>query len=82
MKINGIGADNITVDAGVETGAPEFGPGAFPAHRYGLARGWKMLENLANTAELRRGQCSLFVGAMNHVGGVAGWARIFARCVR
>ena len=82
VKINGIGADNISVDAGVETGAPEFGPGAFPAHRYGLARGWKMLENLVNTAELRTGQCDLFVGAMNHIGGVAGWARIFARCVR
>ena len=41
-----------------------------------------MLENLANTAELRTGQCDLFVGAMNHTGGVAGWARIFARCVR
>jgi kynurenine formamidase len=39
-----------------------------------------MLENLANTADLRAGQCNLFVGAMNHVGGVAGWARILASC--
>ncbi|MEE8245081.1 MAG: cyclase family protein [Pseudomonadales bacterium] len=81
IRINGIGADNLTVDAGEETGAPDLAAGAFPAHRLGLARGWKMLENLANTAELRTG-CTLFVGAMNHRGGVAGWARIFARCTR
>ena len=81
IRINGIGADNLTVDAGEETGAPDFAAGAFPAHRHGLARGWKMLENLANTAELRTG-CTLFVGAMNHRGSVAGWARIFARCTR
>ena len=82
IRINGIGADNITVDAGEDTGAPEFGPGAFPAHLHGLQRGWKMLENLRNTAELLGGNCTLFVGAMNHRGGVAGWARIFASCVR
>ena len=33
-------------------------------------------------AELGAGERSLFIGAMNHRGGVAGWARIFARCVR
>ena len=82
VRINGIGADNLTVDAGEGTGAPEFGPGAFPAHLYGLQRGWKMLENLANTAELGDGSCTLFVGAMNHRGGVASWARIFASCVQ
>ncbi|MEE8244567.1 MAG: cyclase family protein [Pseudomonadales bacterium] len=82
IRINGIGADNLTVDAGDATGAPDFAAGAFPAHRYGLARGWKMLENLANTAAISTGKCTLFVGAMNHRGGVAGWARIFARCVR
>ena len=82
VRINGIGADNLTVDAGESTGAPEFGPDSFPAHVCGLERGWKLLENLANTAELGTGQCNLFVGAMNHTGGVAGWARIFASCVR
>lgn len=80
IRINGIGADNLTVDAGDATGAPDFAAGAFSAHRYGLARGWKMLENLANTADIGTGKCTLFVGAMNHRGSVAGWARIFARC--
>ena len=70
------------MDTGENTGAPEFGAGAFPAHLRGLQRGWKMLENLTNTAELGTGKCTLFVGAMNHRGGVAGWARIFARCIR
>ncbi len=40
-----------------------------------------MLENLANTAAISTVKCTLFVGAMNHRGSVAGWARIFARCV-
>lgn len=82
VRLNGLGADNLTVDAGENADAPKFGPGAFPAHLYGLQRGWKLLENLTNTAELGNGSCLLFVGAMNHMGGVAGWARIFARCVR
>jgi kynurenine formamidase len=80
IKINGIGVDNLTVDAGENAGAPKFGPGAFPAHLRGLQRGWKLLENLTNTAELGKGPCKLFVGAMNHIGGVASWARIFASC--
>ena len=82
VHINGVGADNLTVDAGENTGAPTFGPGAFPAHVKGLPRGWKLLENLANTAAIGRRPCMLYVGAMNHIGGVAGWARIFASCAR
>ena len=78
MNIN----HNLTVDAGENTGAPTFGPGAFPAHVKGLPRGWKLLENLANTAALGQRPCMLYVGAMNHIGGVAGWARIFASCAR
>jgi len=80
VKINGIGMDNLSVDAGEDLTAPS--PGAFPAHTRGLQRGWKLLENLTNTAELGNGQCTLYVGAMNHIGGVAGWARIFASCSR
>jgi kynurenine formamidase len=80
VRINGIGVDNLTVDAGENAGAPKFGPGAFPAHVRGLQRGWKLLENLTNTAELGKGPCMMFVGAMNHIGGVASWARIFASC--
>jgi kynurenine formamidase len=80
VRINGLGADNLTVDAGGNAGSPRFSSGAFPAHVRGLQRGWKLLENLTNTGELRNGECMLFVGAMKHVGGVAGWARIFASC--
>ena len=68
--------------AGESAGAPTFGPGAFPAHRKGLPREWKLLENLANTAALGQRRCVLYVGAMNHIGGGAGWARIFASCAR
>ena len=82
VRINGIGVDNLTVDAGENAGWPKFEAGAFPVHVRGLQRGWKLLENLTNTAELSKGQCTLFVGAMNHIGGVASWARIFASCVR
>lgn len=82
VRINGIGVDNLSVDAGANLDAPKFGPGAAPAHHRGLQRGWKLLENLTNTAELGKGRCTLFVGAMNHVGGVAGWARVFASCAR
>jgi kynurenine formamidase len=82
IRINGLGADNLTVDVGENTNAPKFGPGAFPAHTHGLQRGWKLLENLATTAELGRGPCTLYVGALNYVGGVASWARVFASCAR
>lgn len=81
IKINGIGADNVSVDAGDDVlTAPK--PGVFPTHARGLQRGWKLLENLTNTAELRNGQCTLFIGAMNHIGGFGGFARIFASCSR
>lgn len=80
IRINGLGADNLAVDVGENANAPTFGPGAFPAHLRGLQRGWKLLENLANTSELGGSSCMLFVGALNHLGGVASWARIFASC--
>jgi kynurenine formamidase len=80
IRINGLGADNLAIDAGENANAPAFGPGAFPAHARGLQRGWKLLENLITTPELGRGSCTLYVGALNHVGGVASWARIFASC--
>ena len=57
----------------------------FPAHVRGLQRGWKFLENLANTeflAPAKPGSCTLFVGALKHVGGSGGAARVFAQCER
>ena len=80
IRINGLGADNLAVEVGENANAPTFGPGAFPVHARGLQRGWKLLENLATTVELGRGPCTLYVGALNHVGGVASWARVFASC--
>ena len=80
VRINGLGADNLAVDVGENANAPKFGPGAFPVHARGLQRGWKLVENLATTRELGRGPCTLYVGALNHVGGVASWARVFASC--
>lgn len=80
IRINGIGADNLTVDSGDAAGAPAFPIGAIPSHRLGLARGWTTVESVATTPELMEGHCELYIGAMNHKGGVAGWARIFARC--
>ncbi len=83
IRINGLGADQIQVDTGANAGAPQFGKGAFYAHVRGLQRGWKMLENLANTdllAQARPGSCALFVGALKHIGGSGGAARVFAQC--
>lgn len=84
IRINGLGADNLAVDVGENANASKFGfgsgSGAFPVHTRGLQRGWKLLENLATTADLGKGPCTLYVGALNHVGGVASWARVFASC--
>jgi kynurenine formamidase len=85
LRINGLGADQTQIDTGANAGAPQFGKGAFPAHVQGLQRGWKLLENLANTellAQAKPGGCALFVGALKHVGGSGGAARIFAQCER
>ena len=80
IRINGLGADNLAVDVGENADEPKYGPGAYPVHTRGLQRGWKLLENLATTADLGKGPCTLYVGALNHVGGVASWARVFASC--
>ncbi|GIX47384.1 MAG: hypothetical protein KatS3mg131_1595 [Candidatus Tectimicrobiota bacterium] len=84
IRINGIGADQIQIDTGANADAPQF-KNAFYAHVRGLQRGWKFLENLANTgllAQARPGSCQLVVGALKHVGGSGGAARIFALCER
>jgi kynurenine formamidase len=85
IRINGIGADQIQIDTGANSGAPQFGKGAFPAHVRGLQRGWKFLENLANTelmAQAKAGSCTVFVGALKHIGGSGGAARVLAQCDR
>jgi kynurenine formamidase len=85
IRINGLGADQIQIDTGANAGAPKFGKGTFPAHVRGLQRGWKFLENMGNTellAQAKPGSCTLFVGALKHMGGSGGAARIFAQCDR
>lgn len=83
IRINGLGADQIQIDTGANAGAPQFGKGTFPAHVRGLQRGWKFLENLGYTellAQARPRSCTLFVGALKHIGGSGGAARVFAQC--
>ncbi|MDP3766883.1 MAG: cyclase, partial [Dehalococcoidia bacterium] len=85
IRINGLGADQIQIDTGANAGAPQFGKGTFPAHVRGLQRGWKFLENLASTellAQARPRSCSVFVGALKHIGGSGGAARVLAECDR
>lgn len=85
IRINGLGADQIQIDTGANAGAPQFGKGTFPAHVRGLQRGWKFLENLASTellAQAKPRSCSLFVGALKHIGGSGGAARVLAECDR
>lgn len=84
IRINGVGIDQIQVDTGANSDAPKF-QDAFHGHVRGLQRGWKMLENVANTgtlAQAKAGSCQLVVGALKHVGGSGGAARVFALCER
>jgi kynurenine formamidase len=51
----------------------------------GLQRGWKLLENVADTgmlAQAKSGSCQLVAGVLKHVGGTGGAARVFALCER
>lgn len=84
IRIGGIGMDQIQIDTGANADAPTF-KDAFPAHVRGLQRGWILLENVANTgmlAQAKTGSCQLVVGALKHVGGSGGAARVFALCER
>ncbi len=84
IRISGIGIDQIQTDTGANSDAPTFKNG-FPIHVRGLQRGWTVLENAANTgmlAQAKPGSCQLVVGALKHVGGSGGAARVFALCER
>ncbi len=83
IQINGLGVDQPSPESNLGTLGGKFGKGAFYAHVRGLQRGWKYVENLANTDILARakpGSCNLTVGALKHVGGYGGAARVFAFC--
>jgi kynurenine formamidase len=84
LRIGGIGIDQIQVDTGANADAPTF-KNAFPLHVRGLQRGWIILENVSNTgmlAQAKPDSCQLVVGALKHVGGSGGAARVFALCER
>ena len=85
IRINGITMDNIGLDSGESARGPTddiTGRGWY-AHRKGLQRGWKFIENGANLgqlAEVEDGSCTLFVGALKIVSGKGSPSRLLAIC--
>ncbi len=88
VRIAGIAADSLTTDSGAGMkGTDENYSNAWPAHVRLYQRDILIVENLANLDALARvsqtsSQCSLVVGALKHVGGTGGPARVFAVCER
>lgn len=86
VRIAGIAADSLSTDSGAGMkGTDEHYSNAWPAHVRLYQRDILIVENLANLAALARvsqtaNQCSLVVGALKHVGGTGGPARVFAAC--
>lgn len=83
IKISGIAADSFSTDSGQGAkGTDDKWSNAWPAHVRLYQRDVLIVENLANLGELaqQQGQCSLMVGALNHVGGTGGPARVMAVC--
>lgn len=85
VKIAGIAADSLSGDSG--EGAKGDGPNwknSWPAHVRLFQRDVLVVESLANLGNLasahQSGNCSLVVGAMNHIGGTGGPARVVAVC--
>ena len=83
IKIAGIAADSFSTDSGQGArGTDNHWRDAWPAHVRLYQRDILIVENLANLDALARqeGACALMVGAMNHVGGTGGPARVMAVC--
>lgn len=86
VKISGIAADSFSVDSGEGAkGIDDNWGNAWPAHVRLYQRDILIVENLANLAELARADnknddCYLMVGALKHVGGTGGPARVMATC--
>lgn len=84
IKISGIAADSFSTDSGQGAkGTDDKWSNAWPAHVRLYQRDVLIVENLTNLGELaqQQGQCSLMVGALNHVGGTGGPARVMAACL-
>ena len=86
VKISGIAADSLSTDSGAGAkGTDDKWSNAWPAHVRLYQRDILIVENLTNlnalvtTARTSKG-CSLMVGAVKHVGGTGGPARVMAVC--
>ena len=87
VRIAGIAADSLSTDSGDGVrGSGDDWRDSWPAHVRLYQRDILIVENLANVGALaeaeRHGDCSLMVGALKHVGGTGGPARVMAVCER
>ena len=84
VRINGIMSDVIGVETGQNSRREdEAWTNSWYAHVKGLQRGWKLIENGNNLGQLAMatpGSCMLVAGALMHVRGTGGPARILAFC--
>ncbi len=85
VRISGIATDSLSGDSGDGVrGSSDDWSDSWPAHVKLYQRDILLVENLANVDELSaasmKGDCSLIVGALNHVGGTGGPARVFGVC--
>lgn len=83
INISGIAADSFSTDSGQGAkGSDDKWSNAWPAHVRLYQRDILIVENLKNLSLLaqQQGDCSLMVGALNHVGGTGGPARVMAVC--
>ena len=84
IKISGIAADSFSTDSGQGAkGTDDNWSNAWPAHVRLYQRDVLIVENLANLDTLaakNTDNCSLMVGALKHIGGTGGPARVMAVC--
>lgn len=87
VKISGIAADSLSTDSGEGAkGTDDKWSNSWPAHVRLYQRDILIVENLTNLDALAEAHiddsCSLIVGALKHVGGTGGPARVVAACER
>ncbi|MFT5707603.1 MAG: kynurenine formamidase [Oceanospirillaceae bacterium] len=84
IKIAGIAADSLSTDSGQGAkGSDDKWSNGWPAHVRLYQRDVLIVENLANVDKLAAkptGSCALMVGALKHIGGTGGPARVMAVC--
>ena len=83
VTISGVAADSLSTDSGEGVrGTDHQWSNSWPAHVRLYQRDVLIVENLANVDALadESGDCTLIVGALNHVGGTGGPARVLAAC--